>query len=56
MDPWVECLKSVPTPVMSKMIFFASLEGCLLDFFDCLAVWTGTPEDDIERGRLVFDC
>lgn len=48
-----DCLKSVPTPVMSKMIFLASLEGPRLDFFDCLAVM---PADEIECGRLFFVC
>lgn len=48
-----DCLKSVPTPVMSKIRFFASLEGSLLDFLDCLAVM---PVDDIECGRLFLVC
>jgi len=54
--PWIEedCLKSVPTPVMSKIRFFASLEGSLLYFFDCLAVREAMPADDIECGRLCF--
>jgi hypothetical protein len=48
-------LKSVPTPVMSKMRLFASLEGSLVDFFDCLAVREAVV-DDIECGRLFFVC
>lgn len=51
-----DCRKSVPTPVMSKMTFFASLEGSLVDFFDCLAVREPIPVDDIECSRLFFVC
>lgn len=51
-----DCRKSVPTPVMSKMTFFASLEGSLVDFFDCLAVREPMPVDDIECSRLIFVC
>ena len=51
-----DCLKSVPTPVMSKMRFFANLAGSLLAFFDCLAMREVVPIDDIECGRLCLVC
>lgn len=51
-----DCLKSVPTPVMSKIRFFASLEGSLLGFFGCLVVREAMPVDDIECGRLFLVC
>lgn len=50
------CLKSVPTPVMSKIRFLAFLEGSLLDFLACLAVREALPVDDIECGRNFFVC
>lgn len=51
-----DCRKSVPTPAMSKITLFASLEGSLLAFLDCLVVREATPVDDIECGRLFFVC
>ena len=51
-----DCLRSVPTPVMSKIRFFASLEGSLMDFLDCLAVREAMPVDDIDCGRPFFVC
>lgn len=51
-----DCRKSVPTPAMLKIRLFTSLEESLLDFFDCLVVREAVPVDDIECGRIFFDC